>query len=227
MFASALRGALTPEWGYPEAKLVWAQRAALAALAIFSLSVTPQYTTRPLLLLSCLTGLAASLLFAFVPTRRPRTLKAAEVVTLAAFIAHISGHAFGLYAHYVWYDKTLHFAVPVATVLAFFALSQATEWIWNWQGVKPIEVAIYLFTMSVALSAIWEIIEFVMDQVFATMEQNGNTDTMLDLTFATLGALVGAVTIAYATKYGHAHGMDKVSETPSRPYASRAPVKGS
>lgn len=227
MFVAVLRGALTPEWRYPEAKIVWAMRAALVALAIFSLSVTPIYTTRPLLLFSCVSGLVASLLFAFVPTRRPRTLKAAEVVTLAAFLAHIMGHAFGLYARYIWYDKSLHFLIPIVTVFALFALSQATEWIWNWQGVRPFEVAIYLFSMSVAVSAIWEIVEFAMDQIFLTMEQNGNTDTMLDLVFASLGSLVGATTIAITTRYGHTHGMDKVSETPSRPYPARAPIKQS
>src|ERR1041385_8695727 len=93
------------EWRHPEAKLVWALRATLLGLAIFALTVTPRYTTRPLLVLSAAAGIAASVIFGFIPSRRPRTLKGAEAATLAAFALHVCGHAFGLYEHFGWYDK--------------------------------------------------------------------------------------------------------------------------
>ena len=220
----ALRQACTPEFGYPTAKLVWALRALLAGLGVLALIVEPRYTTLPLLLATAGFGLVASVGFAFIPTRRPATLKAAEAAVLAAFAMHMMGHALGWYEAFWWYDKALHFLVPVAMVLTLYALSQATEWIWNWRHVKPLEVGIYLFSMAVALSALWEILEFAMDQLFGTEEQNGLADTMVDLIADVLGALLGAVAVAWLTRYAWMHGHDEVAETPKRPYPTRGPV---
>lgn len=218
-----VKDALTPEWKYPENKLVWALRLFLFGLAAFSIGVNPEFTTKPLLVASALFGLLASLGFAFIPTTRPRTLKAAEATVLGAFAMHVGGHAFGLYARFEWYDSALHFAVPLATVFMLFALSQATDWIWNWKRVSPLEVGIYLFSMTVALSACWEIMEFGMDQIAGTREQDNNFDTMIDLIADVMGAAIGAVVIAFTTRYAHNHGTDSVSEEPKRAKPRRAP----
>lgn len=214
---------MTPEFRTPEAKAVWLIRAGLAALAAYSLAVEPEFTTRPLLFGSAMWGLFASLLFAFVPTQRPRTLKAAEAATLLAFAMHVMGHAFGWYAAFPWYDTILHFIVPLVIVLILYGLSQATNWIWHWQRVTSIEVGIYLFAMSVALATLWEIIEFGMDQLAGTREQDDLFDTMIDLMMDVLGAAIGAVVAAVATRTGRRRGFDKVSEDPKRPYPMRAP----
>lgn len=219
----ALREAMTPEFHTPEAKAVWLLRAGLAALAIYSLAVEPQFTTRPLLFLSSVWGLFVSLLFAFIPTRRPRTLKATEAAMLLAFAMHVMGHAFGWYAAFPRYDDVLHFAVPLVIVVILYGLSQATNWIWDWKRVTALEVGIYLFAMSVALGTIWEIVEFGMDQSFGTREQDGLFDTMIDLTLDVFGATVGSVAAAVATRIGRRRGFDKVSEDPKRPYPMRAP----
>lgn len=218
-----IRDALTPEFHTAEARAVWVARAGLAALAVFALAVEPRYTTRPLLVFSALAGLATSLGFAFLPTRRPRTLKAAELGTLVAFAMHVMGHAFGWYAAFAWYDKALHFGMSIVLALILYALSQATEWIWDWRKVAPLEVGIYLFAMTVTLGTLWEIMEFTMDQLFGTREQNGLFDTMWDLIMDTAGALVGSAAAALATAYGRRAGFDKVSEGPKRPVPMRAP----
>ena len=220
---SPLRQAFTPEFRWPENKLVWALRAALAVLAGYSLLVEPTYTTRPLLFMSAMFGLLASVGIAFVPTRRPRTLKAAEAALLLSFMGHVVGHALGWYQTYKWYDTALHFTVPLVTVWILYALSQATDWIWDWRRVSPVEVGIYLFSMALALSTCWEILEFGMDQLAGTREQDGLFDTMIDLIMDVLGALLGSVVAALVTRYGRAKGMDKVSEEPKRPVASRGP----
>jgi hypothetical protein len=218
---SPWRAALTPEFGFPEALVVWVLRALLVALAAYSLAVTPQYTTRPLLVSSSLFGLACSLGFAFIPTRRPRTLKAAEAAVLSTFLLHVMGHALGFYARFWWYDKALHFVEPLVICLVFYALSQATDWVWQWTRVTPFEVLIYCWAMVVALGVLWEILEFGMDTFFHTMEQNGNTDTMLDLIMDTTGGLIGAALVAIATRYGRENGFDKVAEDPK----SRVPKR--
>lgn len=227
---SGIRAALTPEFGYPEAWVGWVLRALLAVLAVQSLFVQPRYTTRPLLLTSALLGLAVSLGFAFIPTTRPRTLKAAECAVLGAFSLHVMGHALGFYARFFWYDKALHFVEPMVIAMMLYALSQATDWIWQWRRVTPLEVFIYCWAMVIAFGALWEILEFGMDQIFHTEEQNGNFDTMVDLIMDAGGGLVGALSVALATRYGREHGFDKVaeepkSETPRRVF-KREDVKG-
>lgn len=219
----AIQDALTPETKTPEAKAVWLIRIILIALAIKAAAIEPTYTTKPLLITSALWGLLISLLFAFIPTTRPRTLKAAEFGTLLALSLHVVGHTFGWYQNYRWYDTLLHFSVPLVTVLILYALSQATDWIWNWRHVTPLEVGIYLFAMSVALGTLWEILEFGMDTLFGTREQDDLRDTMIDLIMDVGGAAVGSIAAAMATGYGRRRGFDKVSERPKRPYAMRAP----
>jgi len=219
----AIRDALTPEFQTPEHKAVWTLRALLAGLAVFSLAVEPTYTTRPLLFMSAAWGLVVSVGFAFIPTQRPRTLKAAESGTLLAFALHVSGHAFGWYAAFRGYDTLLHFLVPIVVVFILFALSQAADWIWDWRAVTPLEVGIYLFSMTVALGALWEIVEFGMDEIFGTLEQDGLEDTMVDLVMDVIGASLGSVVAALATAYGRRYGHDKVSEQPKRPRPMRAP----
>ena len=219
----ALRDALTPEFHTPEAKAVCALRTLLAALAIYSLSVEPAYTTRPLLFISAVWGLVVSFAFAFVPTQRPRTLKAAEFGLLLAIACHVVGHALGWYQNFAWYDTLLHFSVPLVAVLILYALSQSTGWIWDWRKVTPLEVGIYLFAMSVALGTLWEILEFGMDQLFGTREQDSLYDTMIDLIMDVAGALVGSIAAGWATAYGRKHGHDKVSEDLKRPVPMRAP----
>lgn len=222
---ATLREAFTPEYRWPESKLVWLLRVVLAGLAAYSLAVEPTYTTRPLLFFSAVCGLLASVGFAFIPTRRPRTLKAAEAAVLLSFMGHVVGHALGLYQTYPAYDTILHFTVPLATAWVLYALSQATDWIWDWRKVTPLEVGIYLFSMSLALGASWEILEFGMDQFAGTKEQDGLFDTMIDLIMDFLGALIGSVVAALVTRYGRQEGMDKVAETPKRPVPTRAPTR--
>ena len=221
---AAVKDAFTPELRHPESKLVWLLRAMLAGLAVFSLAVEPQFTTRPLLFFSAVVGLLASVGFAFIPTRRPRTLRAAEAAVLVSVSWHVVGHAFGVYAAWKAYDTLLHFIVPLTTVLVLYALSQSTNWIWDWRRVSPLEVGIYLFSMSLALSTCWEILEFGMDQLAGTREQDNLYDTMIDLIMDFGGALLGAIAAGYVTWLGRERiGMDNVSETPKRPVPMRAP----
>lgn len=173
--------------------VVWTLRAALVALAFYSLAVTPRFTTRPLLVASALAGLAGSALFQLVPSREPRVLRASEAASLAGFVMHVSGHAFGLYAAFAWYDKTLHVLIPFAVVLVLHGLSRATPWIWDWSRVTALQAGVFLFSMTLTVATLWEIFEFGMDSVFGTEEQNGLADTMWDLVMGAVGALAGVV----------------------------------
>ena len=193
------REAFTPEWASAASRVVWLLRAGLAALTIFAATVPdPQYTTRLLLVSSALAGLLASVPFQFIRTPRPNVLRASEAFVLAAVGAHVMGHAFGFYAHVPFYDKILHFIIPLVIVIVLYALSSATAWIWDWRRVTPLEVGIYCFTITLALGAVWEIFEFTTDQLAGTREQDNNTDTMVDLISDMVGAFIGSVAVALA-----------------------------
>src|SRR5690606_28694535 len=56
-------------------------------------------------------------------------------------------------------------------------------------GLRPSFVALFAFTFSLSLGALWEIFEFGMDQIFGlNMQKSGLVDTMWDLIVDTLGA---------------------------------------
>lgn len=219
----AVKAALTPEFHHPTAKLVWLLRALLAGLALFALTVEPTYTTKPLLVFSAVAGLLVSVGFAFVPTKRPRTLRAAEAAVLLAFLGHVIGHTFGIYQRWAPYDTVLHFSVPLITPLILYALSQSSPWLWDWRKVSPVEVGIYLFALAVTFGTLWEILEFGMDQLAGTKEQDSLFDTMIDLIADAVGAALGSVAGAFATKIGRERGHDKVSEEPKREAPARSP----
>ncbi|HEX2022639.1 MAG TPA: hypothetical protein VHH36_07990 [Candidatus Thermoplasmatota archaeon] len=224
-FLQAIREALTPEWRWPENKVVWVLRVLLVGFAVQALFIEPEFTTRPMLVTSALWGLVISFCFALVPTRRPRTLRAAEACTLGALLMHVAGHALGWYAAFAWYDTALHAVVPMVTVFILFALSQsASKWFWTWTRVTPVEVAVYMFSMAVAIGTLWEILEFAMDRLAGTREQDNLADTMIDLIADVGGALVGAVVAGLATKYGRDKGHDEISEEPKRAVPRRAPA---
>ena len=59
-------------------------------------------------------------------------------------------------------------------------------------------VAIFAFTFSLSMGALWEIIEFVIDQVFdLNMQKSGIVDTMTDLIVDTIGALIISISSYY------------------------------
>lgn len=223
----AAREALTPEFATPEAKIVWGLRAILFGFFVYALALNlnPQYTTKWLMVSYPLWGIVISLGFAFVPTRRPRTLKTAEAFTHMALLLHVAGHALDWYDLW-WYDKALHFVNPLVAVFILFALSQATDWIWNWRRVTPVEVGIYTFCMAVTVGAVWEIIEFGMDELAGTDEQNGLSDTMVDLILDVIGGAIGAIVVAIATRIGREKGHDAIAEEPKRRLPRRAPGPG-
>ena len=57
----------------------------------------------------------------------------------------------------------------------------------------PLTVAFFAFCFAVTIGALWEIWEFMLDQVFGlNTQKSGLVDTMWDLIVDTVGALIGA-----------------------------------
>jgi len=110
---------------------------------------------------------------------------------------------FGLYFKYQWYDKVLHFIswALIATVV-YFRLSKIMP-----KKYKTERHLITFFSV-LGLEALWEIIEYIVDNLFlgpasknlmqgvyinGVMVMNSFSDTMYDIIFTALGILFALV----------------------------------
>lgn len=94
------------------------------------------------------------------------------------------------YDLYWWWDIMLHtlsgIILGILGFLMVYILNQEKKIKVN---LAPGFVALFTFMFAVAIGAIWEITEFLIDITFDANTQKGNTDTMTDLIVDTLGAL--------------------------------------
>lgn len=119
-----------------------------------------------------------------------------------AFLAAFLGSVIGLYHKTWWYDLAMHFSFGyVASVIGLFFLCKLTDV----KAEKTLLVILVCFAVSLAFALIWEIMEFVGDNLFGNFSQgvpiqgaDGNkytpvNDTMEDVICNTCGAIVFAV----------------------------------
>jgi hypothetical protein len=102
------------------------------------------------------------------------------------------GEVFNAYERFWWWDMVFHTGSAVIFgmigTMAVIMLLKADK-----MSASPFWVAVFAFSVAVAIGAIWEIYEFAMDQLFGlNMQKSGLVDTMYDLIVDSAGALVGA-----------------------------------
>ncbi|WP_319643599.1 DUF2238 domain-containing protein [Methanovulcanius yangii] len=113
------------------------------------------------------------------------------LIVLSLYI-HIGGQYFDWYTTlYPYYDKIAHFISGTTVALIGFTLvlllDQYTENNFN----RP--VIIFLIVMlTVAVGGLWEIFEYTVDTFLGIEMQHGLDDTMLDMIFVLLGAVIVA-----------------------------------
>ena len=113
------------------------------------------------------------------------------VAILFLFSSLFLGSVHGYYERYWWWDVMLHttsgLLLGVVGFLLVYVLNQEPNIRLH---MRPSFVALFSFTFSVALGALWEVFEFTMDQSFGmNMQKSGLMDTMWDLIVDALGAL--------------------------------------
>ncbi|MGG0383137.1 membrane-spanning protein [Priestia endophytica] len=98
------------------------------------------------------------------------------------------------YGRFKWWDATLHFYKGIymgAIAISLYKLcvpKQTRDYVSKW--------ILFLFVLSVSVNAtaVWEIYEFVGDLTFTrTMQSGGNTDTMYDMIIGIVGGLLVAI----------------------------------
>ncbi|MFD0050392.1 membrane-spanning protein [Actinomycetes bacterium NPDC127524] len=111
------------------------------------------------------------------------------------------GSILSFYMKYKWWDSTLHFYKGL--FIGFIAISLYTFLVplRSQRYVSKWIPFIFIFSLAVTASVIWEIYEFAGDRFFThTMQRGGNRDTMYDLLCGTAGGLLTAIYFSIKTK---------------------------
>ncbi|HOI13681.1 MAG TPA: hypothetical protein PLG75_07470 [Methanoculleus sp.] len=136
------------------------------------------------------------------------------LVTVSLYL-HLMGHVGEYYILFApYYDKLTHLisSITVAAIVFFLAILA------EYQGdVRLTRQAIVMFILvsTLAAGAVWEIYEFVVDQIFDMGLQHGNADTMMDLIMDLIGAAIVAAFAAIALARADRHRFVRFFTNPS------------
>lgn len=117
------------------------------------------------------------------------------------FAALYLGSMQRFYVMFPWWDSILHFSsgllLGILGLMLIYLLNEDRR---IDLSVKPLFMAVFSFTFALALGALWEIVEFLMDVMLGTTMQtptpgdpSGLTDTMIDLILDATGGLLVAI----------------------------------
>jgi len=88
-------------------------------------------------------------------------------------IGPMLGHCWGLYYNTCWWDKLLHISAGVIfAILGAFLFELLTE-----GQQKSLTAALFALCFSIAVSGVWELVEFGADQLFGRDMQNDRVIT--------------------------------------------------
>ena len=180
-------------------RLHWVLLAVLQAVMLVELMLlirTSQWRTVLAVLIIMGLTLAPVVLRSRLPVRVPAEFQILAI--LFVFASLFLGEVRNYYELIWWWDAGLH----AASGLLFGIVGFLLVYVLNENdrieiSLKPRFVALFAFTFAMAVGALWEVFEFVMDQTFGLQMQkprlndpSGLTDTMWDLSFDTMGAVL-------------------------------------
>lgn len=123
----------------------------------------------------------------------PKLFKVEILFYTFCFLAYVLGIVCGLYKLTSFYDKFIHtlagiFFSFIAVVILVFIKKEKFE------NPDKILISIFSFSFSMAVAAMWEVCEYIINIIFKTDPQNfqttGLNDTMLDITVCLLGTVI-------------------------------------
>jgi uncharacterized membrane protein YjdF len=162
---------------------------------------------------------AFNLLFAFallVAARLANLPRLYDLGTIAALALTQGGEALGLYETWAWYDRVVHFLVPmVASQVLYLCLARLDVLPDPRQRtLRRHEAGMFVVTFALGLSvgAMWEVFEWASDGVFGSDLSQGNLDTVGDLIADTAGSLTGGALMVLWSE----RGWGSVARVPGR-----------
>lgn len=149
-------------------------------------------------------GIAASMLLIDVVEYWRRILFPTEIKAYFVLFFYMSmfwGGYINFYERFWWYDILMHLTSAMALALCAFVLLYVLQNRGKLR-IPPWLLAVTSFACASAIGVLWEIFEFVADTYFGQTMQGGNQDTMLDLIFNSLGALLACLVIYQFARSG-------------------------
>jgi hypothetical protein len=115
------------------------------------------------------------------------------------------GEVLGAYDRWAWFDTVVHVTLPflVAPVvyLGLARIEVVPDPHERTGRSRDAGITVVTFALGLAVGALWEMVEFVLDAFAGTQLQESNTDTVRDLAADAVGALLGAGLLALWTRY--------------------------
>jgi hypothetical protein len=98
------------------------------------------------------------------------------------------------YLKYKWWDSTIHFYKGIYMACVGIALYKLMIPVQVRKDTSRWIISIFILSLAVLASVLWEIYEFIGDQTFThIMQLGGNKDTMYDLLCGFFGGLLVAI----------------------------------
>lgn len=120
------------------------------------------------------------------------------LIVFAGLCLDVFGDVFHFYGHYIWWDQLVHAFISAAMCFTLFTIISAF-WIDKFKFsllFKKGRLTLSLIlaaTSTMALSAVYEIEEYVEDIIFHTNRLGPGTDTANDLVLNLVGVLIIAI----------------------------------
>lgn len=180
-------------------RLYWVLLGALQGIMLAQLVLlvrASQWVTALQVVIIMALTLAPMALRSRLPVRIPAEFQILAI--LFVFASLFLGEVRDYYERIWWWDASLHASsgllFGIVGFLLVYVLNENERVDIN---LRPRFVALFAFTFAMAVGALWEVFEFAMDQTFGLQMQkprlgdpSGLTDTMWDLSFDTMGALL-------------------------------------
>jgi Predicted membrane protein (DUF2238) len=150
-----------------------------------------------------------NLLLAFLVLVAARIANLPRLYDLAVIVALTftqGGEALNLYDAIAWYDRVVHFVVPLlVSQIIYLCLARIEVMPDPSQETLPRHEAgmfVAVFALGLAAGALWEIFEWSSDGLFGSALSEGNTDTVGDLIADACGSLAGGALMVLWAKRG-------------------------
>jgi uncharacterized membrane protein YjdF len=128
-----------------------------------------------------------------------------DLAVVVAMVLTQVGEAIGMYDTLDWYDRVVHFVVPMLSSQVFYLCLARLEVLPD-PRQKTLRnhlagMFVVTFALGLAVGALWEVFEYASDGVFGSDLSEGNADTVGDLIADAAGSLAGgALMVLWATR---------------------------
>ncbi len=181
-----------------EKSVLWFVWGTLVVAGLFAV-YRAQWSTLFVILLTLFFTFVPTLLHRWYDVRLPRLITLLGV--LFAYASLFLGEIHDFYQIFHWWDIALHGSSAVIFGLIGLGSMRMMQSAQTIDATASV-VALFGFTFALAIGALWEIIEFILDSVFHLSMQVSLQDTMGDLIVDCIGAFIVSVSGYVHWKYG-------------------------